>query len=194
VWSIGAHYHKGLPIINSKIDDSDTDIDAPHAQFDKVSIDITYLKPIRFLYYPMTLTSTGHAQYSRTGLYSSEQISIGSLYSVRGFKENSIQGDSGWYWRNEVSSTLYDVFPITLIQEAAPNLRIFGGFDMGYVHQTNGTLQNQGEGFLSGASIGLKYNNGTLNWQIAYAKPLSTPSFVVKNDHEFYFNVALMVL
>ena len=41
-------------------------------------------------------------QRSEDVLYGPQRISIGGLSSVRGFKEQSLSGDSGGYWRNQL--------------------------------------------------------------------------------------------
>ncbi|MFC4490799.1 ShlB/FhaC/HecB family hemolysin secretion/activation protein [Chromobacterium aquaticum] len=45
-------------------------------------------------------------QYSADPLLPSEQFSIGSRYTVRGFNSNSLSGRGGLYWRNELSAPL----------------------------------------------------------------------------------------
>lgn len=44
-----------------------------------------------------------HAQRSSQQLFSVNQISIGGPYSVRGYKEDGLSGNSGYYYRNELA-------------------------------------------------------------------------------------------
>lgn len=46
------------------------------------------------------------SQISKDTLFGSEQFSVGGYYSVRGFRENYISGDHGYYFRNKASFNL----------------------------------------------------------------------------------------
>jgi hemolysin activation/secretion protein len=43
------------------------------------------------------------SQISKNTLFGSEQFSVGGYYSVRGFRENYLTGDSGYYFRNKAN-------------------------------------------------------------------------------------------
>jgi hemolysin activation/secretion protein len=46
------------------------------------------------------------SQISKDTLFGSEQFSVGGYYSVRGFRENYISGDHGYYFRNKANFNL----------------------------------------------------------------------------------------
>ncbi len=94
-----------------------------------------------------------HAQYAHERLISLDLLSIGGRNSVRGFSENnSISGDSGWYWRN------------TLNWSYQPNHQLYLGADMGQVWGKN--TEYLRDKFIAGAVIGSKGNmNYHGNWQ-----------------------------
>ncbi len=52
---------------------------------------------------PLIFSSEMDSQLSQNTLYGSEQFAIGGYYSVRGFRENYISADSGYYVRNKLS-------------------------------------------------------------------------------------------
>jgi shlB family hemolysin secretion/activation protein len=67
-----------------------------------------------------------HLQYSDRRLISLDLLTLGGRNSVRGFSENnSLSGDSGWYWRN------------TLNWAYQPNHQLYLGADIGQVWGKN---------------------------------------------------------
>ncbi len=72
---------------------------SPHLNFQKESINAAYSLGI-FSKWLWQISFQG--QHSDDILFSSEQFAIGGLYSVRGFRKQSLQGDVGFYVRNEI--------------------------------------------------------------------------------------------
>ncbi|WP_340614663.1 ShlB/FhaC/HecB family hemolysin secretion/activation protein [Xenorhabdus thailandensis] len=66
----------------------------------------SYFKPITNNIYYLT---SAYAQTNPNSLYSHEKVSIGGLYSVRGFKDKFITGNLGGYWRNEINWKLVNI-------------------------------------------------------------------------------------
>ncbi len=106
-WKFDLDYYRGLNLFGAP-EDEEQAAGSAKAQFDKYSARIDYQKTGDFKVIentPLTLKfhSILHAQYSSDRLFGSEQISIGSLYTVRGYKGSSISASSGAYWRNSLS-------------------------------------------------------------------------------------------
>src|SRR6185369_13983432 len=81
----------------------------------------------------LSLQSSVLAQHSRDVLYGTEQILVGGPFSVRGFRHTSITGDSGGYWRNELSTT----FPLQKMlsgYSGGAQLRPYVGYDVGHIY------------------------------------------------------------
>ena len=174
-------YAKGLNTLNSEVDPADIEDTDPHAQFDKLSIAANMIKPFTLFKAPFVYRGTLYGQYSKRQLHASERINIGDLYTVRGFKEDSIQGDVGLYVRNDVSIKLNHIISWRPLKEMAERIDFNLSLDAGYVNKQDG---------LVGMSIGLKYH-GALTWKMTYGLPLVWPESMDANDHEFYFSVTI---
>jgi Hemolysin activation/secretion protein len=106
------------------------------------------------------------AQRSNDILPGTEQFSIGSWSSVRGFHDDSMYDDSGIYLRNTVEWDAH--------KGADVEVRMNAGLDLGYVEPS--TLRNWSQDYLVGVSLGADIkiqNRATLTLQVAHA--LSRP-------------------
>lgn len=140
-------YAQGLKVAGALRDEDGLPDAAPHAQFGKVKLGLNYSRPFQVGGVDAAFSSQVTAQYARHSLFGSEQILIGGLYSVRGYVENTLSGDHGWYARNEVS-----VRPaVALFGQSVP-LRLYAALDTGRVWSRSGDLP---KGSLSGAAIGM---------------------------------------
>lgn len=106
-WQMGVNYHRGLNIFDS-LSDKDRLAGTPRAQFEKYTarMDIQKQFDLRIgeTNLPLTAQSSLNLQQSNDRLFGSEQISVGSLFTVRGYKGTSLSAASGGYWRNSLSS------------------------------------------------------------------------------------------
>jgi hemolysin activation/secretion protein len=182
IWSMGLHYYRGVSWWNATtqlLGASHSDI---NFQFKKIIGDLSVYKRVNIFRVPVSFRSTAQGYYSRHRLHSTEQMSVGGRYSVRGFQEESISGDIGAYVRNEVS------FPI--IQRF--NVQLYGGLDAGYARVKGGREQNngRGEGKLIGAAVGIRRYGRLVTMDLTCAKPLKYSSFVKKTGYEFYFSMS----
>lgn len=108
---------------------------------------------------PVTYRFSAFAQYSNDLLYSVEQISIGGAYSVRGFQNRNISGNSGWYARND--------FAFQLSKYIAP----YCAYDLGRIRSGEDTSG----GMLTSATLGLRGQYRSLNIDLYHAIPLTAP-------------------
>lgn len=93
---------RGLSILNATQDPDNLPKGAPQAQFDKVDANVTVVLPLSA---SLSWQSIIAGQYSKDGLYSSEQINLGGSDSVHGVPSAIISGDQGFYWRNTLNIT-----------------------------------------------------------------------------------------
>lgn len=98
-WTADAGLAVGLAGLGADRDPADISPQAAHAQFAKVEISGTALIPLNDGF---AWKGGFDSQWSRTPLYSSEQIFVGGVSSVRGLAESALGGDRGFYLRNEV--------------------------------------------------------------------------------------------
>ena len=89
-----------------------------------------------------------------------EEFSIGGAHSVRGFRENSLNGESGFFLRNEIH------------YHHNNNITIFTGIDIGKI--TRNRLNNTQQASLSGAVAGVNYRFKNINTNITIEKPINT--------------------
>jgi len=157
----------------------DTDLSgaSPRAQFDKFQFNANLYKPINQY---VSLSSSLSGQYARDPLYSSEQISIGGQYSVRGFSRSPSSGDSGAYIRNDLMFRLSENLGPKWMAEYLPYVQPYLGFDYGWVDDN--ALGNQNG--LGGFGYGVRFNYGKLSADIGAGIPLykQTGTYVKKPD------------
>lgn len=152
--------------------------DSPPEDFEKYSLDVTLLGAVQALGNVWQWRTELHGQYSDDLLFSSESFSIGSQYTVRGFKEDSLSGDAGICWRNEISLPAYP-FP------RAPRFRTepYLGIDTGIIDNglTNETL--------TGWTIGLRLSGANVSAQINYAEPIDHPDYLTPDENIIDFSL-----
>ncbi|MDB6375082.1 ShlB/FhaC/HecB family hemolysin secretion/activation protein [Photorhabdus bodei] len=126
-------------------------------------------------YYPIVsntayLTSF-YGQLSPDNLLSPERLSLGGLYSVRGYKAQSLSGNQGLYWRQEVTHQL-NVGKVGA-------LTLTGALDYGYlVGQSRYGVE---EAHLLGSAFGVTLTRCELSSQLMIGKPLYYPH-ILKPD------------
>jgi hemolysin activation/secretion protein len=182
VLSLDLGYAQGLDALGAMKDLDNLPDSASRAQFSKFKYGFYYSLPFSVLHKDFGFTSQLSGQKSNNVLYGSEQIQIGGLYSVRGFVNNVLAGDDGYYWRNEISMRQ----PVTIGSETI-NGRIYAGYDTGEVRNI---APNIPQGRLSGMAIGMSVNWRGASWDLFTAWPLSLPGNMTKESSQTWFRVA----
>jgi hemolysin activation/secretion protein len=172
--SVSGHF--GVPMFGSLTDERPSSF---KAEFTKVSGDIGFYRPFAIETQNFAWNVRGSGQWTQDQLYSTEQISLGSMYTVRGFKNQSLSADTGGYVRNELIWAVPQMLP----DGAKPvlgNLAVFAGYDHGWVKtdKTEGFEQGQ----VSGLASGVRLTGGWLTAEAAYEKPLEAPQFIRKEE------------
>ena len=175
IFGITLDYERGLRALGAS--------NTPKAEFKKYSLNLNYYKPLtkKLVYRFNTLTS-----HSKDVLYASEKQSIGGVGSVPGYhRRGNIMGDRAIEIENELS---YKIIDSEKIGRLSP-----------YISYSYGTVRNNknpsvyGKGYVSGASIGLRYSMKYLDVDLAYAKALSHSSYIKPRDREIYFSTSLKI-
>ncbi|QNK30812.1 ShlB/FhaC/HecB family hemolysin secretion/activation protein [Serratia sp. JUb9] len=136
---------------------------AARSEFRKFSLSSSYFYPLTpNLYY---LTSA-YGQISADNLYAGERLSVGGQYSVRGFKEQYLTGNSGTYWRNELN---WQLGTVPAIGDVSLTGALDGGWLRSEAHQVDG-------GSVVGAALGLTMNIKMFNQSFNVGKPLAYPT------------------
>lgn len=175
IFGITLDYERGLRALGAS--------NTPKAEFKKYSLNLNCYKPLtkKLVYRFNTLTS-----HSKDVLYASEKQSIGGVGSVPGYhRRGNIMGDRAIEIENELS---YKIIDSEKIGRLSP-----------YISYSYGTVRNNknpsvyGKGYVSGASIGLRYSMKYLDIDLAYAKALSHSSYIKPRDREIYFSASLKI-
>ena len=175
IFGISLDYERGLRALGAS--------NTPKAEFKKYNLNLNYYKPLtkKLVYRFNTLTS-----HSKDVLYASEKQSIGGVGSVPGYhRRGNIMGDRAIEIENELS---YKIIDSEKMGRLSP-----------YISYSYGTVRNNknpsvyGKGYVSGASIGLRYSMKYLDIDLAYAKALSHSSYIKPRDREIYFSASLKI-
>jgi hemolysin activation/secretion protein len=191
-------YFKGLKLLNAKKDEPNLTADIPKAQFDyfKLYTSISKIFIIPKIEAPILLSTEMDSQYSKQTIYGTEQFSVGGYSSVRGFRENIINGDSGYLFRNKVAFNLGSlILPLTGNKINPGYLSYLNQLSMEpfYDYGHTRTKYNGNEGRLSGAGIktifGSKYFNASLtySWAVNKSKLITSQE---KENKMVYFEVS----
>ena len=175
IFGITLDYERGLRALGAS--------NTPKAEFKKYSLNLNYYKPItkKLVYRFNTLTS-----HSKDVLYASEKQSIGGVGSVPGYhRRGNIMGDRAIEIENELSYKIID-------SEKIGRLSPYISYSYGAV-KNNKNPSVYGKGYVSGASIGLRYSMKYLDIDLAYAKALSHSSYIKPRDREIYFSTSLKI-
>jgi hemolysin activation/secretion protein len=174
-------YVRGLSAFGALQDPAGLPGDAPHAQFDKLHYELSWLRPFRIGARDAEFSTQLVGQLAPQALYGSEQQLIGGVYSVRGFSKNTLSGDRGWYARNELALR----HPLAVAGESLP-LRFHAGIDFGAV--SSHAVGNPG-GHLSGAAIGVAGAFRRMSFDIFYARAISQPDFLPREGGQFWLRL-----
>nr|WP_321509377.1 ShlB/FhaC/HecB family hemolysin secretion/activation protein [uncultured Celeribacter sp.] len=157
-WDVGATF--GLDAFGANV----LDKSIVNPEFRLLNARVSYEQPLgeNGALYRGTLV----AQHSDDILPGTEQVSIGSWSTVRGFHDDSMYGDSGVYLRNTVE---WDA-----LRGKDVAVRMNAGLDVGYVAPSD--LRSWSQNYLVGVSLGADITvreRATLTLQLAHA--LSRP-------------------
>ncbi len=182
-------FSKSLNVLNAKTDGSDVSKFSPHAEVEIFKFYANYAKKflIPSLEIPASYNFSFDSQLARDHLYSIDQFSSGGFYSVRGFRQGSILGDSGFNIRNEVTLNLGQlILPHISAEKKSENLANLNYFsltpfyDYGYVQ--NRGVSNSGRLSSSGFKIGFSKND--VYASMTCARVLSRSRMLTKNHRE----------
>ena len=205
-------YSRGLKLLNAKQDEQGIGADIPKAQFQLYKLYGSLSKRFQILKIniPVTLTTEMDSQLSKDTLFGSEQFSVGGYYSVRGFRENYITGDSGYYFRNKANFNLGQLLAPIFTKEKESsktennnqNPSFFTKnvhhlykfsmepfYDYGYVK----TKYNGDSGRLSGAGLKTIFSSKYFDASLTYSVAINKSSLITSQDKEnkmLYFELS----
>lgn len=151
--------------------------DSPRSHYRKFSLSSSYQY---FFSHGLTYLTSFYGQYSPDNLYGIERISIGGQYSVRGYHEQSLSGNRGGYWRNEINKDIANM--------AIGQLRFIGALDYGFIASDKYLVEPD---TLAGGAVGLSFIGNSLFYsQFLLSKPLHYPSQLKPDNWSAYWSVS----
>jgi hemolysin activation/secretion protein len=95
---------EGLPWLEADHDPHGIGRDDAHSQFTKLDATASFTVPLPKLgRVALAYRGTLSGQFTNVALYGSEQLYLGGMDTVRGFRSGEIAGDRGLYSRNEIA-------------------------------------------------------------------------------------------
>ena len=168
---------KGIGVLNATSNNGNSSSALPQSNFEAIKLYVNLSQKINIPNFknPVIISSEIDSQYSRHTLYGSEQFSVGGYYSVRGFRENYLIGDHGYFIRNKLVINVGDLLGSTIVNNSKlnltqlNNLKLEPFFDYGAVRNR---YNSQG-GRLSGTGIRAIFNSKNLNSTLTYSRGLN---------------------
>lgn len=189
-WTFLLSYSRGLGILDALEDGPDSGNTIPKAQFERVGWDVLISLPINSWGSAWSYQGSWSGQLSNDPLFGSEQLAIGDLSSVRGFRDSPVSGDSGLYFKNDINWNLSSSYP------ALKNINVAAGLDLGYVVAKDNNIANSGDSHATLAGLALSVNQAIslsrrqhLFWSLTLGIPVSAPAFVGEEGSVIYFNL-----
>ena len=168
---LGAGWSQGLNAFGALDDAGGLPDSAPRAQFGKARVSASWLRS-----FPLDagrsidVSTSFSAQYARDVLYGSEQLLVGSVYTVRGFSRYSVSNDNGWFVRNDVG--LRNAFSLG---GYSGDWRVYAGLDAGHV---SGHRDDGDSATLAGAALGVSVKLGSAMLDTYVMKAVHRPDWM----------------
>jgi hemolysin activation/secretion protein len=156
---------------------------APEHYFKKYTLNLSYMRPFKLDGFgDITISTAFTGQYSNNVLIGDEQISIGGLYSVRGYESTIFSGDRGYYLQNELSITPFLLN--NLFKKG--NVSFFIGYDFGEISEHYG---REG-GTLNGLAYGVRVKFNNVSMEVMQTKPLDISGKTIDSHRWTYFSLS----
>ena len=170
-------------------DDNDPGPGQADARYRKYTATASYLQPFQVWGESFSFSSLMTGQRSEDVLFSPQRMSLGGQSSIRGYKDQSLSGDSGGYWRNDLRWSR----PVTL-EWLRPVFAEYGtslGYDQGVI-QGNRYNGDQ-HGRMSSNSLELFARGEHLNASVTFAHSLERPDALTEREAPIYFRVDVLL-
>ncbi|MDD2089140.1 ShlB/FhaC/HecB family hemolysin secretion/activation protein [Pseudomonas guariconensis] len=161
----------------------------PVARYRKYSATLSFIQGFELLGERLSFSSLANGQRSEDVLFSSQRISLGGLASIRGFKDQSLSGDSGGYWRNDLRWSRPVTWPSLrpIVAEYGMGL----GYDLGVIR--NDRYNGDFHGRASSHSLELFARGEHLAASVTFARSLERPDALPDKEHPVYLRLDLFI-
>ncbi|WP_084303514.1 ShlB/FhaC/HecB family hemolysin secretion/activation protein [Phytopseudomonas flavescens] len=155
------------------------------ARYNKYTLTLSYLQPFNLWGERFSFDSLATGQKSEDELFSPARISIGGLNSVRAFKDQSLSGNSGGYWRNQLRWSR----PVTWVP-LQPFVQQYGvalAYDVGVI--SHDSHNGGASGRMSGHALELSARGEHLAASVTFAHSLERPDAFTEGERPVYFRL-----
>ncbi|WP_060837301.1 ShlB/FhaC/HecB family hemolysin secretion/activation protein [Pseudomonas sp. Os17] len=159
----------------------------PVARYNKYSLTLSYLQPFRLWDENFSFDSLATGQRSEDVLFSPQRISLGGLNSVRGFQDQTLSGNSGGYWRNQLRWRRAVTWPA--LQPFVQEYGMAFAYDVGVIKGDR--YNHDAKGRMSGNALELNARGQYLAASVSFARSLERPAIIERREHPVYFRVDL---
>ncbi|MDH0302162.1 MULTISPECIES: ShlB/FhaC/HecB family hemolysin secretion/activation protein [unclassified Pseudomonas] len=157
----------------------------PNARYRKYTATVSYLQPFKVLGESLVFSSLVTGQRSEDRLFSPQRMSLGSQSSIRGYKDQSLNGDSGYYWRNDLRWSRQVAW-----DWLRPVLAEYGlglGYDVGAIRHDRYSGEQHGR--VSSHSAELFARGRNLSASVTFAHSLERPDALTERETPVYFRL-----
>lgn len=173
-------YSKGTEWFNA-MGDTGHSSSAPISKFDRADLTLSYTYPLSpQLRYSATL----YGQWSNDTLYSNQRLSIGGEYSVRGFKNISLSGDEGYYWRNDLT---YQIGQWPVVGQVSSVLAL----DTGTIKTDEQDELERGS--LLGSSLTIRMAHRYYSSSVSIGVPIQHPNQLSADDYVVNYQIRFAI-
>jgi hemolysin activation/secretion protein len=157
----------------------------PNARYRKYSATASYLQPFKVGGESFSFTSLMTGQRSEDVLFSPQRTSLGGQSSIRGYKDQSLSGDSGGYWRTDLrwSRPVSAEWLRPLFAEYGTGL----GYDQGVIRGNH--YNGDQHGRMSSHSLELFARGQHVSASVIFAHSLERPDALPERETPIYFRV-----
>ncbi|MET3454260.1 ShlB/FhaC/HecB family hemolysin secretion/activation protein [Pseudomonas kilonensis] len=169
--------------------DHDPSPGLPDARYRKYTATASYLQPFQVWGESFSVSSLMTGQRSEDALFAPQRMSLGGQASIRGYKDQSLSGDSGGYWRNDLRWSR----PVTL-EWLHPVFAEYGtslGYDQGVIRGNR--YNGDQHGRLSSNSLELFARGEHLNASVTFAHSLERPDALTEREAPIYFRLDVLL-
>ncbi|WP_223484341.1 ShlB/FhaC/HecB family hemolysin secretion/activation protein [Pseudomonas sp. A-RE-19] len=157
----------------------------PDARYRKYTATASYLQPFKLWGESFSFSSLMTGQRSEDVLFSPQRTSLGGQSSIRGYKDQSLSGDSGGYWRNDLRWSR----PVTL-EWLRPAFAEYGtslGYDQGVIRGDR--YNGDQHGRMSSDSVELFARGQHVAASVTFAHSLERPDVLTEREAPIYFRM-----
>ena len=161
----------------------------PVARYRKYSGTVSLVRGFQLFGENLSVSSLATGQVSEDVLFSPQRISLGGSSSIRGLKDQSLSGDSGGYWRNDLRWSRPVTWPF--LQPVVTEYGMGLGYDLGVIR--NDRHNGEYHGRASSHSLELFARGKHLATSVTFAHSLERPDVLPDKERPVYFHLDFFI-